>query len=69
MMDEPNDFFVTGKVIDYLNYKSYIDNKDTCTSSIKNKAAVESGYDNTVGLSKGKEDYCAGFYNSNRNGD
>ena len=27
MIDSQDDFFVTGKVIDYLNYKSYIDNK------------------------------------------
>lgn len=68
MMDESHDFFVTGKVIDYLNYKSYIENKDTCASSIENRAAVKAGHADTAGKSKGKEDYRAGFYNSNRNG-
>ena len=44
MIDNHDDFFVTGKVIDYLNYKSYMDNKDTCSSSIQSKWDIEAGY-------------------------
>ncbi|MBR1691615.1 MAG: hypothetical protein IJ711_02440 [Lachnospiraceae bacterium] len=66
MMDGENDFFVTGKVIDYLNYKSYVDHKDTCSSSIESKLAVDAGYKDTDG--KGKDNFRAGFRDSDRYG-
>ena len=84
MIDSQDDFFVTGKVIDYLNYKSYIDNKDTCSSAIQSKLDVEAGYkesddcsDNPYnGMSslvnasngKRKENFRAGFCDSDGNG-
>lgn len=84
MIDSQDDFFVTGKVIDYLNYKSYIDNKDTCSSAIQSKLDVEAGYKGNdensqnqyygVGSfedasnGKRKENFRAGFYNSDGNG-
>lgn len=69
MMDEQNDFFVTGKVIDYLNYKSYVDNKDTCGSSMKNKADIQKEFHTQHKDLKGKEHFRAGFCDSDRHGD
>ena len=68
MIDSQDDFFVTGKVIDYLNYRSYVDNKDTCSSAIQSKAAVEAGYKETVD-GKRKENFRAGFCDSDGDGD
>ena len=85
MIDSQDDFFVTGKVIDYLNYKSYIDNKDTCSSAIQSKLDVEAGYKENEDCSasscngtgslgnasngKRKENFRAGFCDSDGNGD
>ena len=66
MMDEQNDFFVTGKVIDYLNYKSYLDHKDTCSSTIESKMALDAGYDSAD--EEGKDNFRAGFGDSDRYG-
>lgn len=68
MMDEQNDFFVTGKVIDYLNYKSYVDNKERCQSSIGSKAEVEAAFKEVAKSEKGKEHPRAGFSDSDRYG-
>lgn len=85
MIDNQDDFFVTGKVIDYLNYKSYIDNKDTCSSAIQSKLDVEAGYKGNnensqnqycdvsgfenASNGKRKENFRAGFCDSDGNGD
>lgn len=69
MIDSQDDFFVTGKVIDYLNYKSYIDNKDTCSSAIQSKLDVEAGYKEMASDGKRKENFRAGFCDSDGGGD
>ena len=69
MTEEQSDFFVTGKVIDYLNYKSYVDHKYTCSSSIESKMAVEAGYDEPDENWERKEHFRAGFCDGNRYGD
>lgn len=68
MTDDKNDFFVTGKVIDYLNYKSYVDHKDTCSSSIESKMAIRAGHDEAAGDGEGKDYIRAGFGDSDRYG-
>lgn len=67
-MDEQNDFFVTGKVIDYLNYKSYVDHKDTCSSAIQSKLDLEAGYRENISDGKRKDNFRAGFCDSDRDG-
>lgn len=66
MTDEHNDFFVTGKVIDYLNYKSYLEHKDTCSSSIESKMAIEAGHE--AGKREGKDELLAGIHSVDRHG-
>lgn len=68
MTDDKNNFFVTGKVIDYLNYKSYVDYKDTCSSSIESKLAVEAGHQEAEEDIGGKDYFRAGFGDSDRYG-
>lgn len=67
-MDEQNDFFVTGRVIDYLQYKSFIDDKDTCVGSIQSKLDVDFSQGKKSKSNNDKEHFRAGFCDSDRNG-